>query len=134
MVDLQMILRQRDLRVTTPRQMVFDVLSQAHEPLSLRAVADLADGIDRSTVYRTIDTFIAIGVVKVTYLGWKKRFELAEAFNPHHHHIRCVSCGRLAHVEEPALEEMLESIAQRHGFTMTAHHVELEGTCEKCRT
>jgi Fe2+ or Zn2+ uptake regulation protein len=67
------------------------------------------------------------------------RFELAEWLTGHHHHVVCVSCGRVDDVSldraaEKALDEVVRKVATATGFTVSEHTLEIEGTCPACRS
>lgn len=127
-------LRQHDLRITKPRRAVFAALQKASKPLPLNDIVALCPGIDRSSIYRTIDTCIHVGAVKVVHLGWKKQYELTDLFSPHHHHFRCTVCKSLTHVSDTELEHAIEAVSRKHKFIPTAHHFEIEGICRNCQT
>lgn len=125
-------LHRHALRVTTARQQVYEILNDATEPLSLVEIANQTKDIDRSSVYRTIELFARLGIVKVIVMGWKKRFELSDAFGPHHHHMRCTHCQSVHHIADSEIEQAIESVAGRYGFNVTSHQFELEGVCAQC--
>ena len=66
------------------------------------------------------------------------RYELAEELSGHHHHhLICTSCGSVADVTLPdsveaTVDHELSKLARRHGFTATAHHLDLVGVCADC--
>lgn len=132
MGEYEKILLKHALRNTKPRRAVFLALKQATRPLRLSQVADRCPEIDRSSVYRTIDMFIEVGIVKIVHVGWKKEYELAELFSPHHHHFRCTSCHRIHHIADNRLEDVIEAISRTYSFTPTNHHFEIEGVCMEC--
>lgn len=133
MDDFEKILRKHDLRVTKPRQNVFLLLKQASGPLSISDIYKGCNDINRATIYRTIETCISIGVIKIVYIGWKKQYELTDLFGPHHHHLRCITCSALVHIENSELEASIQEAASREGYILTSHHFEIEGICTKCQ-
>lgn len=85
------------------------------------------------TVYRTLEAFTEEGLVQPIFLGdGRARYELTEE-GRHHHHLVCVSCGRIARLDECVLEPLARAV-DRRGFAVTAHHLELFGYCERCRS
>jgi Fur family ferric uptake transcriptional regulator len=64
----------------------------------------------------------------------KQRYELAEPFKSHHHHLVCTSCGALVPIDQPKLERLVQHIANDHGYNLTSHHVELQGVCNACHS
>lgn len=120
--------------LTKPRQAVFSAL-QAGKPRTMRELTlDLASVIDRASIYRTVDLFEKLGIVKRVQTGWKWRVELSDQFTPHHHHLTCNTCGSVVSFDEPpGFETLLNSIAAKHGFVADDHSLEINGVCSECR-
>lgn len=133
MNELISLLKKNDLRITKPRRIVFEVLKSTPHPLALGEVAKRSFGVDRSSIYRVIDTYIEIGVVKVVNIGWKKLYELTDLFHSHHHHFRCEVCGSMMPIEDDDLEGAIAAISKRYDFKPSAHHFEIEGVCKACQ-
>ena len=51
----------------------------------------------------------------------------------HHDHLICTSCGRIVEFHNPQIEELQARVANRHGFVVTHHKLELYGLCTDCR-
>ena len=127
------VLSEAGYSVTRPRQAVFSVLTDADAPLKTGEVVKQASGIDRASVYRTLELFASLGITTTTIRGWTPFTELAEPFKPHHHHLICERCGRVEEIESETLEDVLSLIASRHQFTLSQHTVELTGICSSCQ-
>lgn len=134
MEQLSSILRQAGLRLTTARQTVFRALQHTDIPLTASDIAQRCPHINRTSVYRIIDTFQRLGIIATIRVGWKPHYELAEPFLPHHHHLICQRCKHAAPLQDPELEALIHLIGTRHEFTITQHHFELEGICRQCRS
>ena len=81
------------------------------------------------TVYRALDLFGELGIVRRLDLGDGARYELAE---DHHHHMICESCGDISEFEECPLDQKLLPVG-RPGFEVHAHSIEVYGRCAGCR-
>jgi Fur family ferric uptake transcriptional regulator len=80
------------------------------------------------TVYRTLDLFAELGLVRRLDLGDGARYELAE---DHHHHLICEDCGTVAEFEQCPLDlQRLPQIGS--GFEVRAHSLEVYGRCASC--
>jgi len=134
MTDFDAHMHTLKLRVTNPRKTIFEALSDASEPLSIGDIQKHCRDIDRVTLYRTLEMFTKNNIVKIIHIGWKKQYELTDLFQPHHHHFRCTTCQDISHVSDSEVEEAIDTISIRHGFTVTSHQFELEGTCRYCLT
>lgn len=130
--DFESILKGAGQSVTKPRRAVFDTLSHADEPLKNGEIARRTPGIDRASVYRTLELFTKLGITATTIRGWTPFTELAEPFKPHHHHMICDQCNRVEEIASDTLEDVLTLVANRHEFTLKSHTVELHGLCAKC--
>lgn len=120
--------------LTRPRQLVFDAL-QHHRSLTMHELTKACAGVDRASVYRTVELFEKLGIIVRIPTGWKYRLELGEAFHEHHHHATCRVCGAsIALPEDAELEKRLEKLAAQRHFTLESHQIELTGTCEACRS
>lgn len=131
--ELEIIFTREKLRLTTPRKVVFKVLKESTAPLSVAMITDRCQSIDRTSVYRTIDIFVQLGIVKAIPLGWKQRYELADPFKLHHHHLSCTNCKRLIDLHSSRIEHIVATIASEHNFVVDDHTFEIRGLCDKCR-
>lgn len=130
---LRSILKADGDSLTKPRKIVFDLmLNQA--PQSMQVLVQRAKGkTDRATVYRTIELFERLGIVRRLNIGWKYKIELTDAFSGHHHHMYCTNCGRVFDLpDNPMLETMIDTVAAKSGFSPRGHQLEVYGICQNC--
>lgn len=127
------ILCQAKMRLTKPRQAVFEALRTAAVPLPISDIARMCPDIDRTTVYRVIETFQQLDIVTAITIGWKQHYELAEPFVPHHHHLFCTICRNAQPIQDAELESFIRTLGDKYNFVAIKHHFELEGTCSHCR-
>lgn len=133
MEELKNILSSHSLRLTTARKAVFNALETSSEPLSVAQIYQQCPGIDRTSAYRVVQKFLDLNIITEVPRGWKVRYELAEPFKAHHHHLQCQKCGEIVALDTPALESLINNLATSHSYTLTNHHVELTGVCKKCQ-
>lgn len=131
-LDITTVLAPSKLRVTAPRQAVFRALQNATTPLGIADVIRLCPDIDRVSVYRTIDTFLAIDIITTVPFGWKQRYELAAPLRPHHHHLYCVRCETITEIASNEIETLINQISKTHTFRTISHTFELQGVCQSC--
>lgn len=130
--QLHQALKRHDHSLTHPREVVFAALLEGGaQPMS--QLTSTCKPIDRSSVYRTIELFEEIGIVRRIHIGWKYKLELADAFS-HHHHMTCTNCGQIIHfAEDKLLEGRMAEIAVGYNFAIQDHQLEIQGLCIVCR-
>ncbi len=50
----------------------------------------------------------------------------------HHDHMVCAKCGAIMEFEDPELEALQVQVAERHGFHLLQHKMEMYGICAQC--
>lgn len=131
---LKTTLKEARASTTQPRVAVFSVLAKSG-PLGMNNLTrQVGPGVDRATVYRTVDLFEKLGIVNRIWHGFKHQVELSEIFTPHHHHALCQHCGRTVDIASSELEAALAALAKKHGFLAVSHSVELSGYCSQCQS
>jgi len=131
--NLKAVLKKSGASLTKPRRIVFDLLLN-QDPQSMQVLIKRAgDRLDRATVYRTVDLFEQLGIVRRLNIGWKYKIELSDLFVSHHHHFYCTNCGSTFNLSPGAmLETMIESTAAKEGFAARSHQLEIYGLCANC--
>lgn len=131
--NLENYLKEHSYSNTKSRQLVFNTLSDS-EPITMNQLINKLDGkVDRVTVYRVVELFETLHIIHRITIGWKYKLELSESFRKHHHHITCTNCNRVESIEDLTLEAVISSIATQRQFTLSSHHIELQGLCDKCQ-
>ena len=90
-------------------------------------------GVDRATVFRSLDLLADLGVVERLDLPTGEHAFVA-CEPEHHHHIVCSSCGRSTGVADHGLERVAKAIGETTGYRIDTHRLELFGTCPDCLT
>jgi Fe2+ or Zn2+ uptake regulation protein len=132
-------LRRVDQRYTSGRRAIIDLLVSAGHPVSIGDIAERLPGLPRSSAYRHLTDLETAGLVRrVTASDEFSRFELAEDLTEHHHHLLCVSCGKVTDVTLPdGFERQVSSaigrLAEAEGFETHSHRLDVLGLCVGCR-
>ncbi len=132
-------------RWTAPREAILDLMSRTTKHLSAKeiyaALYRMYPGIGLTTVYRTLDLLVQMGLINKFSIGdGQSRFEFkSEEKKGHHHHIICSKCGKIIDYND-FLEEELELVnktekhlTKKYNFKVLGHNIEFYGLCEKCR-
>ena len=130
---LRKTLKDNGYRVTRARELSFKLLINP-TPQTISQLIDKANGlVDRVSIYRNIEIFEEIGIVKRIYIGWKYKLELSDRFISHHHHLSCLGCGQIIDIEdEKHIDLFINEVTSRFGFSPARHQFEIEGYCRNC--
>ena len=129
-------LRQRGERVTEPRRAVLQALTELPDhPTAeqvVTAVEARSGGVHRATVYRTLETLTALGIVTHVHVGHGgTAYHLAER---QHLHAQCHHCGAVVDVPGDVLDGVRATLHEVAGFDLDPSHVALSGRCDTCRS
>lgn len=131
-------LRRVDQRYTPGRRAIIDLLVNAGHPVSIGDIAGHLPQLPRSSAYRHLVDLQTAGVVRrVASNDEFARFELAEHLTEHHHHLLCVSCGKVIDVTptasfERSVTKTVGELAQTAGFQPHSHRLDVLGLCAGC--
>jgi len=120
----------KGLRMTEQRRVIARVLSDAHdhpdaEELHRRAAA-IDPRISIATVYRTVRLFEEAGILeRHDFRDGRSRYE--EAPEEHHDHLIDLSTGKVIEFRDEEIERLQHLIAERLGFRLIDHRLELYG-------
>jgi Fur family ferric uptake transcriptional regulator len=131
------LLQSRGLRVTPQRLQVLDAVCEGEGHTSagevLARAREANPAIDQSTVYRTLELLCKLGVVAANLSAEGITVYELVGERPHHHLV-CTTCGREYEIPDQAVQTLMEAIQGLYGFTVTTHHLMLEGLCQACLT
>lgn len=125
---------ERGLRMTDQRRIIAQVLSEATDHPDAEEVytrASLKDPkISLATVYRTVRLFDEAGIIEThDFRDGRARYELAEG--EHHDHLIDVQTGDVIEFVDPEIEALQEKIAEKLGYELVDHRMELYGRKKK---
>ncbi len=118
------------LRMTEQRRIIARVLSESNdhpdaEELYARA-AKLDPRISLATVYRTVRLFSDAGIIEThDFRDGRARYETAD--DDHHDHLIDVVTGDVIEFVDEEIEALQERIAQKLGYELVDHRLELYG-------
>ncbi len=124
----------KGLRLTEQRRTIAAVLEEAddHPDVEeLYARASAADPrISLATVYRTVKLFEEAGILeKLEFGDGRARYEDAE--REHHDHLIDIQSGEVIEFVDEEIEALQERIADKLGFELRGHRLELYGVPKK---
>lgn len=130
-IDIETLCHAKGLRITEQRRVIARVLSEARdhpdvEELHRRASA-VDKGISIATVYRTVRLFEEAGILeRHDFRNGRSRYEPTP--EEHHDHLIDIETGDVIEFHDEALERLQAEIAQRLGYRLVDHRLELYGS------
>ena len=127
-IDLEQLSADKGLRITEQRRVIARVLSESEdhpdvEALHARAV-QIDPGISIATVYRTVRLFEEAGILDRHDFGdGRSRYE--PSTEDHHDHLIDVESGKVLEFADAELESLQKAIAERMGYRLVDHRMEL---------
>lgn len=113
------LLRGRCQRRTRARPRIWDGLAAGPDAhLTADGLVTRSPGVDPSTVYRTLDVFVAEGIARSCDLGDGRAY-IEPAHEHFHHHVACRRCRAVVDLHDDALGHA---------------ELTLSGLCPRCRT
>lgn len=123
-------------RITPQRDVIAGALEDAGRPLTAHELAArlelVSPGIGRATVFRTLQSLQAAGVVERIALPGDQPAYLICANPRHHHHLVCRSCGVVEELAEDEVAAFLGQLERRHRFTVDHVSFDVYGRCATC--
>jgi len=127
--------RKLNRRNTKQRQSILRIIERADGHIDADQIYDhvcqLSPGISLSTVYR-MHLFTNAGLLaEHQFTGVRRRYEIAT--RSRHHHLMCISCGRMFEFSCPSSDGLKTRITREKGFRVTDAEVRLMGYCLECQ-
>jgi Fur family peroxide stress response transcriptional regulator len=133
--QLEQACRDRGVPLTVQRRAVLEaVLDIDDHPTTDQVhttVANHIAGISRSTVYRTLETLVRMGVIKkVCHPGSVVRYDSCLDV---HHHLVCQRCDMVIDLSDEQLDALPIPDTSALGFEVLDFTVQLRGICRHCQ-
>jgi Fur family ferric uptake transcriptional regulator len=131
-------LQRHGFRKTAQRGLILGILEKSGGHLTAAQIADAVDSgsvpLTRSTVYRTLDTLVEVGIIQGSRIGRSMYYEYAHhAPGESHHHLVCSSCRSTVHIHGAEVDASLTRAASAVGFKVADIQVLVGGLCRGCR-
>lgn len=129
-IDIEQLCHEKGLRITEQRRVIARVLSEAEDHPDVEALharaSSIDSGISIATVYRTVRLFEEAGILERHDFGdGRSRYEAAA--EAHHDHLIDVETGKVIEFVDPELEALQKVIAEKLGYRLVDHRMELYG-------
>ncbi len=133
-------LRMRDAghKLTQARLTVLRVLEDSGGHITSAEVLDRVSALDahigRASVFRTLDLFTSLLIIRPTYIDSSMTPTYVLMPEGHHHHVICIKCNRVIEFDDCCLSDMAAELETRLHVKLTGHLVEFYGLCEQCQS
>ncbi|WP_341713817.1 Fur family transcriptional regulator [Erythrobacter sp.] len=129
-IDLEQLCADKGLRITEQRRVIARVLSESEDHPDVEMLHERANkidpGISIATVYRTVRLFEEAGILDRHDFGdGRARYEAAP--EAHHDHLIDVETGKVIEFVDPEVEALQKQIAEKLGYRLVDHRLELYG-------
>ena len=124
----------KGVKLTDQRKIVAKVMSESHDHPDVDELYNRVSKIDSkisiATVYRTVKLFEESGILtKHEFKGRKARYE--ELNEGHHDHLIDIKSGEIIEFVDDEIEKLQKKVAEKHGYTLVDHKLELYGIKKK---
>ena len=131
-------LRDAGYKLTNARLTVLAALEEGDGHITstelLERVTLLDASIGRASVFRTLDLFTQLNLIRPTYIDSSVTPTYVLMPNGHHHHVICTNCNRVIEFENCGLETLTQELEQSLHVHLTGHLLEFYGICDDCES
>jgi len=129
-IDIEALCAERGLRITEQRRVIARVISDSDDHPDVEELYKRSSTVDPkisiATVYRTVRLFEEAGILDRHDFGdGRARYEAAP--EAHHDHLIDVETGKVVEFVDPELEALQKEIAEKLGYRLVDHRMELYG-------
>ena len=130
----------KGVKLTDQRKVIAKVISESKQAYGesdhpdvdelYSRVSKIDPKISIATIYRTVKLFEEAGILtKHDFKGGKARYEAK--IESHHDHLIDVKSGEIIEFVDEEIEELQKKVAEKHGYTLVDHKLELYGVKKK---
>ena len=122
----------KGVKLTDQRRIIAKVMSESSDHPDVDELYSRVSKIDSkisiATVYRTVKLFEEAGILtKHDFKSGKARYEL----NDDHNHLIDIKTGEIIEFVDEEIEELQKKIADKYGYKLVDHKLELYGIKKK---
>ncbi len=132
-------LQAHGIRLTRQRELLFEIINNAHRHLNADQLFELAKKrdpkINRVTIYRTLKVLKQEGLIDeldlLHYEGEQHYYETR--LKRAHAHVVCLKCGAVQEFFGDPVKELRDQIETSLGFKIEVARTEVGGLCADCQ-
>jgi Fur family transcriptional regulator, ferric uptake regulator len=135
-IDLEALCNQKGMRMTDQRRVIARVLGESADHPDVEELHRRSAAVDArisiATVYRTVRLFEEAGILeRHDFRDGRSRYEVTP--DEHHDHLIDVESGQVIEFHDEELEALQKRIAEKLGFELIDHRMELYGIRPEAR-
>ena len=124
----------KGVKLTDQRRIIAKVMSESQDHPDVDELYNRVSKIDSkisiATVYRTVKLFEEAGIVaKHDFKGGKARYE--QLNESHHDHLIDIKTGEIIEFVDDEIEKLQQKVAEKYGYKLVDHKLELYGIKKK---
>ena len=124
----------KGVKLTEQRKIIAKIMSESNDHPDVDELYNRVSKIDTkisiATVYRTVKLFEELGIVtKHDFKGSKARYE--ELNESHHDHLIDIKTGKIIEFVDDEIEKLQNKVAEKYGYELVDHKLELYGIKKK---
>ncbi len=126
--------KQKGVRLTDQRRLIAKVMNQSSDHPDVdelhKRISKIDEKVSIATVYRTVKLFEESEIIeKHDFKGGKARYE--QSPDIHHDHLIDVNTGEIVEFVDEEIEKLQNKVAEKLGYKLVDHRLELYGTKTK---
>ena len=129
-------LRDAGYKLTNARLAVLQVIETHDGHITSAEVLEetgrVAPEIGRASVFRALDLFTRLSIIRPTYINDSTTPTYVLLPNGHHHHIICTNCDRVIEFDDCHLDALERDLERQFKVQLTGHLLEFYGLCDIC--
>jgi Fur family ferric uptake transcriptional regulator len=135
--SLNKCLEAKGLKSTQQRYFIAETFFRTNTHINLeellKKVKRKTPKVGYATVYRTMKLLTECGLAMERQFGdGQTRFENVPE-DGHHDHLICIKCSGITEFQNQRIEKLQEETAEKYGFEVIRHKLELYGYCKACQ-
>jgi Fur family ferric uptake transcriptional regulator len=128
-------LHKNGYRITKQRQNILDAICLAEGHATIGEIYYRArkfdENIDRSTIYRSLELFVKLGLVIIANnFNGSRTYELVQDHN--HHHLICTLCRNEIEIDNKIVDNFYQQMGNNYNFNISMDHLIVYGICAAC--
>jgi len=132
-------------RWTVPREAILDLLKRTSKHMSAKeiytAIYKFYPGIGLTTVYRTLDLLVRMGLINKLIFGpGESRYESKSGEKKKtHYHFVCTECGKIIDYDDfidkdlELIKRTEDILSKKYDFKVLDHNITFYGLCKNCK-